>query len=104
MASLLDARRMKKIAKERGQPDICTYARSFDYRNVNTKIMREVYNLVQDWVGKYDDVPFPVKSDDSFDSLYRMDPEDLDDIYFEVADKLGISTGMMHNPILTMTG
>ncbi|WP_211216990.1 hypothetical protein [Simiduia agarivorans] len=53
--------------------------------------MREVYNLVQEWAGKYEDIPFPVQADDTFDGIYRMDPDDLDDIYFEVAEKLGIS-------------
>ncbi len=87
----LDHRRMKKMAIERGKPDICTYARSFDYRNVDTKIMREVYNLVQEWAGKFDEIPFPVQADDSFDEIYKMDPDDLDEIYFEVTEKLGIS-------------
>ena len=87
----LDHRRMKKIAIERGKPDICNYARSFDYRNIDTKIMREVYNLVQEWAGKFDEIPFPVQADDSFDEIYKMDPDDLDEIYFEVTEKLGIS-------------
>jgi acyl carrier protein len=87
----INHRRMKALALERGEPNICAYARSFDYRNVDTKIMREVYNLVQEWAGKYDNIPFPVQADDTFDGIYRMDPDDLDDIYFEVAEKLGIS-------------
>lgn len=88
----IDHYRMRKIARGRGKSDICKYARSFDYRNVDTKIMREVFCSVQEWAGKYDDFVFPVQSEDSFESLYQMDPDDLDDIYFEVAEKLGIST------------
>lgn len=87
----LDHRRMKRIAIKRGKPDICTYARSFDYRNIDTRIMREVYNLVQEWAGKFDEIPFPVQADDSFDEIYRMDPDNIDEIYFEVTEKLGIS-------------
>ncbi len=87
----LNNRRMKKIAIERGNPDICSYARSFDYRNVDTKIMREVYNLVQEWAGKFDGIPFPVQADDSFDGIYKMDPDDIDEIYFSVTKELGIS-------------
>ncbi len=83
---------MKKIALMRGEPDICTYTRSFDYRNIDTKIIRAVYNSVQEWAGKYNDIPFPVKADDSFDKIYQIDPEDLDDIYFEIADNLNIDT------------
>lgn len=89
--SALNHRRMKKLVIERGEPNICAYARSFDYRNVDTKIMREVYNLVQEWAGKYDDMPFPVQAEDTFEGIYQMDTDDLDDIYFEVSEKLGIS-------------
>ncbi|WP_041590078.1 hypothetical protein [Teredinibacter turnerae] len=88
---VVDHYRMRKIAMSRGKPDICAYARSFDFRNTDTKIMREVYNSVQEWAGKYDGIAFPVQSSDSFESLYKMDPDDLDDIYIEVAEKLGIS-------------
>ncbi len=83
--------RMKKIALKRGEPDICSYARSFNYREVDTKIMREVFNHVQKWAGKYEGIPFPVKAEDCFDKIYKMDPEDLDDIYLDIAKKLGIS-------------
>ena len=84
--------RMKKIALTRGDPDICSYARSFDYRNVDTKIIREVFNSVQEWAGKYNGVPFPVKANDCFDKVYQIDPDDLDDMYFEIAENLGINT------------
>ena len=86
--------RMKKISLRRGEPDICTYARSFDYRKVDTQIMREVFNAVQEWAGKYEGIPFPVKADDCFDELYKMDPDDLEDIYLEITEKLGISIDM----------
>ncbi len=89
---IIDYYRMRKIARNRGKPDICTYARSFDFRNTDTKVMREVYHSVQEWVGRYDGTPFPVQSEDSFKHLYNMDPDDLDDIYLEIAEKLGIST------------
>jgi hypothetical protein len=84
--------RMKKIALERSMQSICSYARSFDYRNVDTKIMRSVYEKVQKWAGTYEGLPFPVQSSDDFDTVYQMDLDDLDDIYWEVADELGIST------------
>ncbi len=85
-------RRMCSIALSRSSSDICRYARSFDYRNVDTKIMREVYNHVQEWAGKYEGIPFPVEADDCFDEIYKMDADDLEDIYLGIAQKLGIST------------
>ncbi len=84
--------RMRSIALSRSDSDICRYARSFDYRNVDTKIMREVYNHVQEWAGKYEGIPFPVEPDDCFDEIYKMDADDLEDIYLDIAQKLGIST------------
>jgi hypothetical protein len=85
-------RRMRYIALGRKNSDICRYARSFDYRAVDTKIMREVYNHVQAWAGKYEGIPFPVEADDCFNEIYNMHPDDLDDIYLEIAQKLGVST------------
>lgn len=90
--AFLHHRRIRSIALSRSNSDICAYARSFDYRNVDTKIMREVYNHVQAWAGKYEGVPFPVEADDCFKEIYKIHPDDLDDIYLEIAQKLGIST------------
>lgn len=92
LSTIFNHYRMKGIAISRGDADICKYARSFDYRNVDTKIIREVYEKVQEWSGNYEGKPFPVVADDNFDNIYQMDPDDLDDIYWEVADKFGIST------------
>ncbi|MBK8188117.1 MAG: hypothetical protein IPK77_13205 [Cellvibrio sp.] len=90
--SFWNHRRMRSIALNRKNSTICAYAKSFDYRNVDTKIMREVYNHVQAWAGKYEGANFPVEANDCFNEIYKMDLEDLDDIYFEIAEKLGIST------------
>ena len=89
---IIDHQRMKKIAVERGDPNICEYARSFDYRNVDTKIMREVWNELQLNLGNYNGKPFPIKAEDIFKETYHLDPDDLDDIYLSVADCLGIDT------------
>lgn len=84
--------RMKKIAVTRGDPNICEYARSFDYRSVDTKIIREVWNEVQINLGKFNGKPFPIKAEDMFEETYNMHPDDLDEIYWAVADRLGIDT------------
>ena len=94
---VIDHYRMKKIAIERGNPNICEYARSFDYRNVDTKIMRAVWNEVQLNLGNYNGKPFPVKAEDMFEETYNMHPDDLDDIYWSVADRLGIDTEQPEN-------
>lgn len=89
---IIDHHRMKRIAIERGNPNICEYARSFDFRDVDTEIMREVWNEVQLNLGNYDGKPFPVKAEDLFEETYNMHLDDIDDIYWSVADKLGIDT------------
>ena len=66
--------------------------RSFDYRSVDTKIIREVWNELQECLGKYDGRPFPIKAEDLFDDTYKLHPDDLDDAYWAVADRLGIDT------------
>ena len=40
----------------------------------------------------YDRTLFPMQADDPFDSLCRMDPDDLEDICYEGAKELGITT------------
>jgi len=87
----MDYYRMRKIARSRGNPNICKYTRSFDFRKTDTKIMREIFNLVQEWTEKYDGISFPVQAEDSFEKLYQMDDEDLEDILLEATKKLGIS-------------
>ncbi|WP_415881286.1 hypothetical protein [Neptuniibacter sp. QD34_54] len=90
--SVLEHFRMKRLSNERGEADICEYARSLEYRNVDTKIMREVWNELHLWLGKYDGKPFPIETEDTFESTYNMDPDDLDEIYWAVANRLGIDT------------
>ncbi len=92
VSAYFDHRRMKKIRMKRGEENICKFARDFDYRSIDTKIMREVWNEVQLTLGKFEGKPFPVQSEDLFEQTYKMDHDDLDDIYWTVADKLGIET------------
>lgn len=84
--------KLKKLSLERGDPNICEYARSFDYRVVDTKIIREVWNEVQHNLGNQNGKAFPIKADDLFEETYNIDSDDLDDIYWKVADRLGIGT------------
>lgn len=90
--SVFDHYRMKKIAHDRGDPNICVYARFFDCRNTDTKIIREVWNEVQLYLGTYEGKPFPVEADDLFNETYHLDSDDLDEIYWAVADRLGVDT------------
>ncbi|MFD1216554.1 hypothetical protein [Microbulbifer celer] len=90
--AIFDHFRMKRLALKRGKPNICEYARSFDYRNVDTSIIREVWKEVQDYLGSYNGTPFPVQADDLFEDTYNLHTDDLDEIYWTVADRLAIDT------------
>lgn len=92
VSSISDHRRFSKLATDRGDPNICEFARSFNYREIDTKIIREVWNEVQEELGTYDGKEFPVRADDLFEETYRLDSEDLDYAYWAIADRLGIST------------
>ncbi len=54
--------------------------------------MREVWNEVQLCLGNFEGKPFPIKADDLFEDTYKMDSDDLDEVYWAVADRLGIDT------------
>ena len=90
--SYIDHRRMAKIATERGKPDICKFTRDFDYRVIDTKIIREVWNETQLNLGKFLGEKFPVLSEDDFEKTYRMDDEGIDYMYWDICDRLGITT------------
>lgn len=96
IASIHDHFKWKKIALARGKPDICRFAHQFDRRTVDTKVIREVFEAVQDWMGTYNGVPFPVEASDDFDEYYAMDPFDLEDIHKDISKKLNRS---MENPM-----
>jgi acyl carrier protein len=88
MSVVLDRARLRKIAHQREGDSICTFVRSLDYRALDTKVIREVYEQLQTWLrcGKR---PFPVRVADDLHEDYKMDPLDLDDLIVDVAQKTG---------------
>jgi len=92
ISSFLHHRRLSSLAMERGSSDLSTFVRSLDLGDADAEIAREVFAHLQDYLEECQGQPFPVQADDSFRDHYRMDDEDLDDLYSEVAEKLGIST------------
>lgn len=88
LSVVFDRVRLRKIARQRDDDSICTFVRSLDYRTLDTKVIREVYEQLQAWLrcGKR---PFPVRVADDLHEDYRMDPLDLDDLIVDVAKKTG---------------
>lgn len=79
-------KRFTHLAQERQGRSICQFARSFDFRNVDTKLIRVVYTGLQSWAA----VPnFPVAASDDLGEVYGIVDDDLD--YF--AEEIAIQTG-----------
>jgi hypothetical protein len=76
--------------KQRVGETICQFTRSFDYRKVDTKIIRATYEYLADW-NKVKGRPFPVRASDSLHKIYYIVDEDVDELAEEVAKKTGRS-------------
>jgi hypothetical protein len=82
--------RMRRLASSRPGEDICTFARSFDLRVVDSWIVRAVYEEVQHHFGT-DGRSFPVRAADRFTEELGIVNEDLDDLAEKVAQRTGRS-------------
>ena len=74
---------------EREGEDIGTFARSFDYRNIDTWVIRAVYEAVSQFLS-YKDGKCPVRASDRLLEDIGLDSEELDDIIDEVIYRTGI--------------
>jgi hypothetical protein len=99
LRAFIDSIRFRRLAKERVGLSICQFARSFDYRRVDTKIIRGAYEGLQAWAGG-GVVNFPVMASDNIGQLYGMVDEDLDDFAQELAQQAGRRwTQLEQNPL-----
>src|SRR5204863_4255363 len=83
---IYDQIRVRRLMKQRHGETICQFVRSFDYRRVDTKIIRATYEYLSHW-NKVKAQPFPVRASDTIDKIYGIAEEDLDDFAKEVANK-----------------
>lgn len=82
--AIFDHFRFKRLARKRAGLSICQFARSFNCRQVDTKIIRAVYEGLQYWTS-FGIKQFPVMAVDDLSKLYRLRDEDLDDFAETVA-------------------
>ncbi len=82
---------LKRLAAERKDESICTFARSFDRKVVDTWIIRAVHQELQVYV-KYPDGVCPIRSTDRLDQDLHIDLEDIDDLFPVIAQRTGRST------------
>jgi hypothetical protein len=87
--------RLRRLADERRGETICHFARSLDYRRLDTKVIRAVYEALQDVVAPW----FPVRASDDLDQIFLIDGEDLSDLAAEIAGRCGRTLdGWERNP------
>ena len=87
-------RRIKiaKLSQERKELSICEFARSFDYRSIDTWAIRAVYETIQDYVSTPEYL-IPIKAEDDLIDVLEIDDEDLDmDLLVEILQRTGRST------------
>ncbi|MBI1215919.1 MAG: hypothetical protein GC185_08895 [Alphaproteobacteria bacterium] len=81
MLSSLEAhKRSQKLAAERQEETICTFVRQLNCREVDTWIIRAIYEEFLDYFG------YPPHLDDRFD---KIDPEDIEELAIEISERIG---------------
>lgn len=99
----IETKRQKKkfdaLAEERHELSICDFARSFDCKEIDTWVIRAVYEQIQEYI-PYKQSPMPIKAGDELSEFLEIDDEDLNlDIVEEIAQRTGRSLENMEtNP------
>jgi hypothetical protein len=97
----IENKRLKKkfdiLAKERHELSICDFARSFDCREIDTWVIRAVYEQIQEEVF-YKESPLPIKADDNLFEVLEIDEEDLAEVMIDkIAQRTRRSLNNMEN-------
>jgi len=79
-------RRMRSLAAERSGESICQFARSLPYRQLDTSVIRNVYEAVQSEI-TIPDGPFPIRATDHCTDTLEIDLEDFDFLVADLADR-----------------
>ncbi len=84
-------RKFEALAEERRELSICDFARSFDCREIDTWVIRAVYEELQGYMN-FCDGQIRIKADDNLFEFLEIDEEDLDmDILEKIAQRTGRS-------------
>jgi len=79
--SLADRNRIQRNLELRQVESLCSFVRGFNYRTIDTWILRAAYEQVQPLVG------FPIRKTDNLRQDLKLDAEDIDDIGEEIAQR-----------------
>lgn len=92
-------RRLARLAADREGESICSFARSFDCRAVDTWIIRAVFEGLQPYC-RFGRGTLPLRPTDDLEIDLRIAPEDLDDLAEDIAYRTGRSLeGGDKNPL-----
>ena len=96
---LMNMRSLAKLAAERPGESICTFARSFDCRVVDTWIIRAVFEALQPYC-QFSGGTMPLRASDLLGDVLQIDHEELDDLAIEIAKRVGRSMDrFVENPL-----
>ncbi len=87
---ILDDRRLRRLATARKSESICSFARSFDRRQVDPWIIRAVYEELQPYC-RFRGGALPIRASDGLEEDLRIDGEDVSDMVEGVARRTGRS-------------
>lgn len=92
-------RRMRRLAAERRGESICTFARALDPRVVDPWVIRAVHQELQPYA-MAGALPVPLRATDRLYEELGVDPEELDDVARDIAERTGRRLdGADHNPV-----
>lgn len=90
-ANKREEKQLRSVAEAREGESICEFAREFDTREVDTWIIRAVYEEVQ-WQLKPVHAAFPLRASDRLKEDLRLDDDDLDmDVAVRIEQRTGRS-------------
>jgi hypothetical protein len=84
------SRRLARLSADRQGESICSFARSFECREVDTWIIRAVFEALQPYC-RFGRGTLPLRPTDDLDGDLRIDPEDLEDLAGDIAYRTGRS-------------
>lgn len=88
VAGIVERKRLTRVALERQGEGICEFARSFERRTDDPWVIRAVYCALQPYFSGHDQ-QFPVRATDRMTEDFHIDPEDVNDMAYDVAERAG---------------
>lgn len=91
-----EKRRLEDLCSLRNEESICSFARSFSARHVDTWVIRAAHQEIQQWMEPFIS-DFPVRSSDLLLEDLHIDPDDIEALVVEIATRSGHSLDEIEN-------